>query len=249
MHPYLCLRLRTHQRAYSIVMHQTPMPGWWREPAGSAGGRRHGQADVAARMRRSGSPSGAGRPWRRVENGRRRVTAKETAALAICLDVAIGDLVYPRDGGEDPQLTFPSGFVVSGRRLLSNDRSITWDRNTPVLSEPSLPDNAQLATEGAEKLMQRIVQQAAEKLASEGWTPPRATAQPVVAAIVTSRLGVLVGRRHDGKPPWTFIAGEVEPGERPEDAAIREVKEETGLRIAHRRSHRRADSPEDGPHG
>lgn len=55
--------------------------------------------------------------------------------------------------------------------------------------------------------------------------------RPVVAAIVTSGLGVLVGRRHDGKPPWTFIAGEIEPGESPEDAAVREVKEETGLRV------------------
>jgi 8-oxo-dGTP diphosphatase len=54
---------------------------------------------------------------------------------------------------------------------------------------------------------------------------------PIVAAIVTSRLGVLVARRNDGKPPWTFIAGEIEPGEDPADAAVREVKEETGLRI------------------
>jgi GntR family transcriptional regulator len=54
---------------------------------------------------------------------------------------------------------------------------------------------------------------------------------PVVAAIVTSRLGVLVARRDDGKPPWTFIAGEIEPGEDPADAAVREVKEETGMRI------------------
>lgn len=54
--------------------------------------------------------------------------------------------------------------------------------------------------------------------------------QPVAAAIVTSRLGVLVGRRQDGKPPWTFIAGEVEPAD-PDAAfaAVREVKEETGL--------------------
>lgn len=55
--------------------------------------------------------------------------------------------------------------------------------------------------------------------------------QPVVAAITTSARGVLVGRRNDGKPPWTFIAGEIEPGEAPVDAAVREVKEETGLLV------------------
>lgn len=55
--------------------------------------------------------------------------------------------------------------------------------------------------------------------------------QPVVAAIVTSHLGVLASRRHDGNPPWGFITGEIEPGESSTDAAIREVKEETGLRV------------------
>jgi excisionase family DNA binding protein len=55
--------------------------------------------------------------------------------------------------------------------------------------------------------------------------------QPVVAAIVTSERGVLVGKRNDGKPPWTFIAGEIEPGESPADAGVREVKEETGLQV------------------
>jgi 8-oxo-dGTP diphosphatase len=54
---------------------------------------------------------------------------------------------------------------------------------------------------------------------------------PVVAAIVTSERGVLIGKRNDGKPPWTFIAGEIEPGESQADAAVREVKEETGLVI------------------
>lgn len=53
--------------------------------------------------------------------------------------------------------------------------------------------------------------------------------QPVAAAIVVSELGVLAGRRNDGKPPWTFIAGEIESGESPTDAAVREVKEEAGL--------------------
>jgi len=55
--------------------------------------------------------------------------------------------------------------------------------------------------------------------------------QPVVAAIVTSPRGVLIGRRNDRTPPWTFIAGEQEPGEQAEDTAIREVKEETGLEV------------------
>lgn len=68
-------------------------------------------------------------------------------------------------------------------------------------------------------------------------TTPAATAAtpepyPVVAAIVTSDQGVLVGRRNDGTPPWTFIAGTVAVGESPADAAIREVKEETGCLVA-----------------
>ena len=57
------------------------------------------------------------------------------------------------------------------------------------------------------------------------------TRLPIAAAIVTSRLGVLVARRNDGQPLWTFIAGEIEPGENPADAAVREVREETGLRV------------------
>lgn len=52
---------------------------------------------------------------------------------------------------------------------------------------------------------------------------------PVVAGIVTSQLGVLVGRRNDRTPLWTFIAGQIEPGESAADAIIREVKEEACL--------------------
>jgi 8-oxo-dGTP diphosphatase len=54
----------------------------------------------------------------------------------------------------------------------------------------------------------------------------------IVAAIVTSPEGVLLGRRHDGKPPWTFIAGAMETGESPQHTAVRECLEETGLAVA-----------------
>lgn len=61
---------------------------------------------------------------------------------------------------------------------------------------------------------------------------PAAPLRPAIAAaIVTSQRGVLVERRHDGRPLWTFPAGEVEPGEAPTDTAIRETKEECGLTI------------------
>jgi NADH pyrophosphatase NudC (nudix superfamily) len=66
-----------------------------------------------------------------------------------------------------------------------------------------------------------------------GWKeqPETFGPQPVVAVIVTSEAGVLVGKRRDGRPLYTFIAGEIEPEESPADAAVREVKEETGLEI------------------
>jgi 8-oxo-dGTP diphosphatase len=58
---------------------------------------------------------------------------------------------------------------------------------------------------------------------------PAASGPPAVAvAIVAGDLGVLFGRRRDGVPPWTSPGGKIEPGENPEDAAVRETLEETG---------------------
>jgi 8-oxo-dGTP pyrophosphatase MutT (NUDIX family) len=42
---------------------------------------------------------------------------------------------------------------------------------------------------------------------------------------------VLLGRRADGRPQWAFPGGKIEPGEGIEAAAVREVLEETGLRV------------------
>jgi 8-oxo-dGTP diphosphatase len=51
----------------------------------------------------------------------------------------------------------------------------------------------------------------------------------VAAAVITSDRGVLVARRHDRIPPWTFPATEIEAGESPAAAAARAVLKETGL--------------------
>ena len=58
------------------------------------------------------------------------------------------------------------------------------------------------------------------------------TPQPAIAAAVIVHEGrlLLVRRRiKDGSLSWQFPAGELEPGEDPEDAAVRETREETGL--------------------
>ena len=57
---------------------------------------------------------------------------------------------------------------------------------------------------------------------------------PVAIAVVEDAGRVLIGRRPKGKPLggyWEFPGGRVEPGETPEETAIRECQEETGLRV------------------
>lgn len=56
--------------------------------------------------------------------------------------------------------------------------------------------------------------------------------QPHVAlAIITSDRGVLVAKRQDGIPPWTFLGGEIREGESSGDALRRRVQAEGGLTV------------------
>lgn len=54
--------------------------------------------------------------------------------------------------------------------------------------------------------------------------------QPGIAlAVITAPQGILVSRRTDRTPPYSFVGGEIEDGEGPGEAAVREVAEEVGL--------------------
>jgi 8-oxo-dGTP diphosphatase len=56
--------------------------------------------------------------------------------------------------------------------------------------------------------------------------------QPHVGlAIITSDRGVLVAKRRDGIPPWTFLGGEIHEGESAENGLRRRVTAESGLTV------------------
>jgi 8-oxo-dGTP pyrophosphatase MutT (NUDIX family)/transcriptional regulator with XRE-family HTH domain len=167
------------------------------------------QADVGERMQALGF-----RAWLRstvslAEQGKRRVTAEELLGLALAFGTSMVRLAEPSD--ETPWVELPAGGVIH-RGAVRGMGAIGWDGNKPIY----MAEQARMGP--------------ADDGGPEDYFAPQL---PVVAAIVTSRLGVLVGRRNDGKPLWTFIAGEQDAvkDENPADTAVREVKEETGLRI------------------
>lgn len=56
--------------------------------------------------------------------------------------------------------------------------------------------------------------------------------QPHIAlAIITSDQGILIAKRQDGIPPWTFPGGEIQAGETSGDALRRKVADEAGLAV------------------
>ena len=170
------------------------------------------QASVARRMKQLGHdwyPQTAGL----VERNQRPVFWPELPALALVFETTVEVLALPPP--DVTQVVFGE-HQVPAQRLSVIDDSVTWDGDTLRVRQPAV------------RYRPGDIRRAVDVMREELHSVPD---QPIVAAIVTSPLGVLVGRRMDGKPPWTFIAGEQEPGERPEDTAIREVKEETGLRI------------------
>jgi 8-oxo-dGTP diphosphatase len=63
---------------------------------------------------------------------------------------------------------------------------------------------------------------------------PNSERPPIASAVITHEGKVLLVRRRvkEGALSWQFPSGEVEPGEPADKAAVREVREETGLIVS-----------------
>ena len=196
--------------------------------------RRLSYQDLSVRLKQVGRPIPA-LGLSRIEKGTRRVDADDLVGLALALGVNPAALLLPRDSGPLDEIELTSAVRATARSawewsngnfplVVADADPVTWREiaDFETHARPVWHEGSSLAKwrddANRHKAEMEELRRAAEP-------------QPVVAAIVTSDRGVLVGRRNDGKPPWTFIAGEVEPGERPEDAAVREVKEETGCLV------------------
>jgi 8-oxo-dGTP pyrophosphatase MutT (NUDIX family)/transcriptional regulator with XRE-family HTH domain len=200
----------------------------------------------------------------RIEKGDRRVDADDLVALALALEVNPSALLLPRNTRPDDEIELASGrppeaasdawaWADGARPLAAAGRSaIDWysladfaRHARPQWSPPSaLAARWGPADDGGPP----DYFASADQPATRPIPVEEALEQPVATAIVTAEGRVLVGRRNDGKPPWTFIAGEVEPGESPADAAVREVKEETGLRVELSEVIGERDHPRTGRH-
>ena len=55
----------------------------------------------------------------------------------------------------------------------------------------------------------------------------------IYSVMVTMYRGLLVTVRHNERTTWEVPGGHIEPGEHPDEAAARELKEETGALEAH----------------
>ena len=192
-----------------------------RNISGDRGRLQLSQTAVATRMRDLGFADWHQQTVASVEKGKRRVTAEEVLGLVLALETTLPRLLAPIGEGLWVELPSGSGHLLPSMDVIGlangakgGSGTISWYKNSLVRAVVSPREVEGMFPDATDPIP---VEEALE--------------QPVATAIVTSELGVLVGRRNDGKPPWTFIAGEVEPRESPADAAIREVKEETGLRV------------------
>jgi 8-oxo-dGTP pyrophosphatase MutT (NUDIX family)/transcriptional regulator with XRE-family HTH domain len=196
----------------------------------------------------------------RLERGTRGLSLDDVIAIAAVLGVSPLHMVVPLNGATSLDVTPEIAAEPAAVRAWMRGQLPLRDTDDERLFYTQTPENdfdtiapatlgrfeSRADFEAARAAWERELLRAlaAGGIVSMSHPLPTITGEPVpeppsdkpqrpavITAIVTSAKGVLVGKRNDGKPPWTFIAGENEPLESPADTIVREVKEETGLEI------------------
>jgi 8-oxo-dGTP diphosphatase len=201
------------------------------------------QESVAAKMRAYGYT------WHqtmvaKIEAGTRPLRVKELADLAALFGVSLARLTLPQiplDETEAEIAELEPELTAAEQRMVAAEA----DRKAVEGSLQAAGDIHAEAVYEFNRIRARLDYLRRRRDELTGKAQAR---QPVVAAVVTSPLGLLVGRRNDRTPEWSYITGEIEPGESAADAAVREVKEETGLVVKAGRVLGERDHPVTGRH-
>jgi 8-oxo-dGTP diphosphatase len=152
------------------------------------------------------------------EKVRSRLTEAIAAALADLDQVAGAEVRYRQASWLVDQLA--EAITAAGK--LRGRAAVTL-RDEENLSLAQLGERLGLSKARAADIVRDTTRTA-------GIRPPEPDS-PIVAIVVTAPDGILAVRRTDKNPLWTFPGGEIEPGETPSAAAVRETKEETGLDV------------------
>jgi 8-oxo-dGTP diphosphatase len=147
-----------------------------------------------------------------------RETLAETG-VHLTVRSELGRRVHPLTGVDCRY--FLCDFPGRRRREPRRERERQRHLGAPARHHPFHPRRADLSADSARTQSEVMTQS------------PAAERAPIAASIIVSDGRVLMVRRRvkEGELSWQFPAGEVEAGESPDDAAVREAWEETGLTV------------------
>jgi 8-oxo-dGTP diphosphatase len=175
-----------------------------------------------------------------IESGWRSATPATLLKIAETLDCPVVFLERPR-AGQSGDFRQRPGAVAWARRVSGLTAKQLADFTGITAYRVGLIEHDQRDATSAELRRVAEVLNCPPALLEYG-TPPQsvpaepgtpATGSPVSAAVITHQGRVLFARRRYAEEPllWQFPAGVVQPGETPQQTAVREAREETGLAV------------------
>jgi 8-oxo-dGTP diphosphatase len=205
-----------------------------------------GRLLMVRRIKQDGGLEWAG-PSGQVEPGETPEEAvvrevREEVGLNVVVERRLGDRVHPATGRH---LVYLACRIVSGTPALVADREIS------AIEWCDLATVKERWADLRGGIFPPVLRYLEETMTAPGSAGAGDTALPFVASAIVVRDGrVLMTRRRFREGPllWNFVTGQVESGETPAEAVVREALEEVGLTVAVQRQIGERVHPASGRH-